>query len=56
LPETRKVVLEILDRETDNQERYRLVEDMMDNYTVTGNDFEECLQHLEAFKAGIEEG
>ncbi len=56
LPETRKVVLEILDRETDNPERYCLVEDMMDNYTVPGNEFEERLQHLAAFKAGIEEG
>lgn len=54
--ETRKVVLEILDRETDNPERYRLVEDMMDNYAVTGDAFEECLQSLEALKAGVQEG
>ncbi len=55
-PETRKVVLEILDHETDNPKRYRLVEDMMDNYAVTGDVFEECLQFLEALKAGIQEG
>lgn len=55
-PETRKVVLEILDRETDNSERFRLVEDMMDNYSVTGDAFEECLQHLNAIKVGIQEG
>jgi len=55
-PETRKVVLEIFDRETDNPNRYRLVEDMMDNYAVTGDAFEECLQFLSALKAGIQEG
>jgi predicted nucleotidyltransferase len=55
-PQTRKVVLEILDRETDNQERYRLVEDMMDNYTVSADVFEECLQIVEALKVGIREG
>ena len=55
-PGTRKVVLEILDRETDNQKRYRLVEDMMDIYAVTGDAFEECLQFLKALKAGIQEG
>jgi predicted nucleotidyltransferase len=54
--ETTKVVLEILDRETDNPKRYRLVEDMMDNYAVTGDAFEECLQFLETLKAGIQEG
>ena len=51
-PETRKVVLEILDRETDNQKRYRLVEDMMDNYAVSGDAFEECLQILESPQSG----
>ena len=55
-PETRKVVLEILDRETDNPERFRLVEDMMDNYAINGDAFEECLQFLNALKAGIQEG
>ena len=55
-PETRKVVLEILDRETDNPERYRLVEDMMGNFTKTGEAFEEYLQFLEVLKAGIQEG
>lgn len=55
-PETRKAVLEILGRETDNQERYCLVEDMMDKYAVTGNVFEEYLRLLKALKAGIQEG
>jgi predicted nucleotidyltransferase len=55
-PGTRKVVLEILDRETHNQKRYRLVEDMMDIYAVTGDAFEECLQFLKALEAGIQEG
>ena len=55
-PETGKVVLEILDRQTDNPKRYRLVEDMMDNYGVSGGAFEECLGLLEGLKAGIREG
>ena len=54
--ETRKVVLEILDRETDNPERYRLVEDMMGNFVKTGDAFEEFLKFLSALKSGIQEG
>lgn len=53
-PETRMMVLEILDRETDNPERYRLVEDMMYNDAITGDAFEECLQYLETLKAAIQ--
>ena len=46
--ETSQAILEVLERETDEQHRYRLVEDML-----SGDDFEEKLQHLEALKAGI---
>lgn len=53
--ETRTVVLEILDRELDNPQRYRLVEDMMGNYIMTGDAFEECLQQMRALNAGIQE-
>jgi predicted nucleotidyltransferase len=54
--ETREFVLGILKRETDNPKRYRLVEDMMDKFTMSGGAFEECLGHLEGLKAGIREG
>ncbi len=54
--ETRKVVFEILELETVNPKQYRLVEDMVDNYEVTGDEFEKCLGHLEALKAGVQEG
>ena len=56
LPETRNAVLEILGSETGTQERYRLVEDMIKGNAVSGELFDECLQHLEALKAGIQEG
>ncbi|MCU7838974.1 MAG: nucleotidyl transferase AbiEii/AbiGii toxin family protein [Candidatus Thiodiazotropha sp. (ex Troendleina suluensis)] len=55
-PETRIAVLEILEQETGDRERYRLVEDMIDNYAMTGDAFGECLQYLETLKAGIQEG
>jgi len=55
-PKTRKVVFEILERETANPDRYRLVEDMMGNSVVSGSVFEACLQYLEALKTGIGEG
>ena len=55
-PETRNAILEILERETGTQERYRLVENMANNYSTTGDAFEEYLQALEALKAGIQEG
>jgi len=54
-PETRRVVLEILEHETGEQERYRLVEDMMRHSAGVGDAFEECLQFLEVLKIGIEE-
>ncbi len=55
-PETRNAILEILERETGTQERYHLVENMANNYSTTGDAFEEYLQALEALKAGIQEG
>ena len=55
-PGTRNAVLEILERETDDPERYRLVEDMMTGNAVSGDVFDVCLQHLEALKTGIQEG
>ena len=55
-PESREFVLGILERETDNPERYRLVEEMVEKLAVSGGAFEQCLLHLEALKAGIEEG
>ena len=54
--ETRKVVLEILEGETVNPKQYRLVEDMVDNYEMTGDEFEKCLRQLEALKSGVQEG
>jgi len=54
-PETRRVVLEILERETGDQKRYSLIEDMLPYYTGTGDSFGECLQFLEALKARIQE-
>lgn len=55
-PETKKTILEILDRETNSSERYRLVEDMTDNDASTGDAFEDCLQLLETLKAAIQKG
>ena len=54
-PETSIAVFEILEQETGDQERYRLVEDMMRNSTGVGDAFEECLQFLEILKTGIQE-
>lgn len=45
-----------IDRETDNPKRYRLVEDMMEKFTMSEGTFEECLGHLEGLKVGIREG
>ena len=50
---TLKIILKILDRETGEQDRYRLVEDMRDTISALGDDFDERLQLLEELKAGI---
>ncbi len=38
-----------------NQERYRLIEDMMHNSAGVADMFEECLKFLEILEAGIKE-
>ena len=52
-PNTAKALLEILNRETGEQDRYRLVEDMMESSASFKNDFDEKLQLLEELKIGI---
>ena len=52
-PNTAKTILEILDRETGKQDRYRLIEDMRDISGGFNNNFEENLQLLEELKSGI---
>jgi len=52
-PETRSFLLAILDRETGEQEQYRLIEDMMGSVFSSAETFDEKLQLLEALKAGI---
>ncbi len=46
---TREAVLAIMDRETGEQDRYRLIEDVMSRT----DDFDEKLQLIEALKSGI---
>ncbi len=53
--ETRMVVLGILDQETGDQKRYRMVEDMTRSHAGAVDAFEECLQFLEALQRGIKE-
>ena len=52
-PESRKAVLEILDRETGEQTRYRLAEHMMMTSLDFNHDFDKNLQLLEKLKSGI---
>ncbi|MBW2040005.1 MAG: nucleotidyl transferase AbiEii/AbiGii toxin family protein [Deltaproteobacteria bacterium] len=54
-PHTKKAVPGILDRETGEQTRYRLVEDMIRSSAAFSDDFEEILQLLEELKLGIQE-
>lgn len=53
LPETREVVLQLLERETNAPKRYRLVEDMMYNFEVSEELFETYLGYLKALEMGI---
>ena len=55
-PETRKRLLKILESETGERDRYRLVENMIDISAGASSDFEENLVLLEELKAGILEG
>jgi len=50
---TKRVLLDILEEQTGEQDRYPLVEDMMRD--ASSDDFEENLQLLEALKKGITE-
>ena len=50
--ESKKVILEILDRETGEQARYRLVEQMTIRYLDFDYDFDKNLQLLEELKLG----
>ena len=51
--ETKDVILEILDQETGEQERYRLVEAMMSADFSPRDNFEETLRRLEELKKGL---
>ena len=51
-PKTLKAIMKILNQETSNQSRYRLIEDMID-FKYLENDFEEILQLIEHLKIGI---
>jgi len=51
--DTKKVVLEILNKETGKQDRYRLVEDMIRSDIALTNDFRNILGLLEEMKRGI---
>jgi len=51
-PVIKETIVKILDKETEEQNHYRLVEDMMDR-GAESNDFEEALQLLEDLKAGM---
>lgn len=53
---TRDVVIDILNRETGNQKRYRLIEDMMKGAPLAKEDFEDYLRLLEELKSGVLEG
>lgn len=52
-PETKKEILKILNKETGEQDRYRLIEDMMRSDSGKGIDFENILRLLEELKTGI---
>jgi predicted nucleotidyltransferase len=53
---TKERILDILKQQTGNQERYRLVEDMIENYSLFEEKFEMKLQMLEHLQKGIREG
>lgn len=53
--ETKERILNILKQQTGNQERYRMVEDMIENYSLFKKKFEMKLQMLEHLEKGINE-
>ncbi len=52
-PDSRKYIINILDAETGEQDRYRFVEDMREGYAFVEDDFKARLALLEAFKVGF---
>lgn len=54
-PKTMQMVTEIMNRETGNQKRYRLVEDMIKGGPSSKDVFEDYLRLLEEMKLGISE-
>lgn len=54
-PQTLKAVKEILDSETGEQSRYRLVEDMVSGISMYSDQFDEILNYVEKLKEGISE-
>lgn len=54
-PKTMQIVTEIMNRETGNQKRYRLVEDMIKGGPSSKDVFENYLRLLEEMKLGISE-
>jgi predicted nucleotidyltransferase len=51
--ELKDSVLEVLDKETGKQERYKLIEDMLMSNTLIRVDFDRLLGFLEEVKKGI---
>ncbi len=54
-PETLKTIKEILEDETGEQSKYRLVQDMIKGSLEVENKFDAILNFVEKLKAGIEE-
>ena len=54
-PQTLKAVKEILEGETGEQSRYRLVEDIVSGISVYSDQFDEILNYVEKLKEGISE-
>jgi len=54
-PQTLKAVKEILEGETGEQSRYRLVEDMVSGISMYSDQFDEILNYVEKLKEGISE-
>lgn len=53
LPESNKKIIEILEEETKDEGRYKLVEKMIDAYYESGHDFEDNIELLKQVKLGI---
>ncbi len=53
LPESKKKIIEILEEETKDKGRYKLVEKMIDTYNKSGHNFEDNIELLQQLKLGI---